>query len=84
MAISTVPVDRVAQDSRVRPTHALYDLALALHVLAVCVGRRQRQLPRQEIVAGVAVGHLHDLAALAQIVDVFSENDFRRLLRRVG
>ena len=40
------------------------------------VSREQRQLARQEVVSGVAVGDLDDLAAIAQVLDVFSKNDF--------
>jgi hypothetical protein len=54
----------------------LDDLALALDVLLVAVGGRQRQLPGQEVVAGIAVGDLDDLAALAQFLDMFSQNNF--------
>ena len=41
----------------------LHDLPLALDVLLVALGRQQRQLPRQQVVARVAVGDLDDLAA---------------------
>ena len=52
--------------------------ALALDLLPVAVGDEQRQLARQQVVARVAVGDLHDLAAAAEIVDVLSQNDFHR------
>ena len=47
-----------------------HDLALALDVPLVAVGRRQRQLARQQVVARVAGGHFHDVAALAEVLDV--------------
>ena len=50
--------------------------ALALDLLLVALGREQRQLARQQVVARVAVGDLHDLAAAPEVVDVFSQNDF--------
>ena len=50
--------------------------ALALDLLLVAVGRQQRQLARQQVVARVAVGDLHDLAAAPEVVDVFSQNHF--------
>ena len=50
--------------------------ALALDLLLVAVGRQQRELARQQVVARVAVGDLDDLAAASEIVDVFSQNDF--------
>ena len=37
---------------------------------------RQRQLARQQVVARVAVGHLHDFAAVPDVLDVVSKNDF--------
>ena len=40
------------------------------------LGGQQRQLARQQVVAGVAVGHFHDLAAAAQVFDVVAEDDF--------
>ena len=40
------------------------------------VGHQQRQLARQQVVARVAVGDLHDLAAAAEVLDVLSKNDF--------
>jgi hypothetical protein len=57
----------------------VHDLAFALDVLLVALGRRQRQLAGEQIVPGVAVGDLHDLAALAQVIHVLSENDFHGL-----
>ncbi len=62
-----------------RPRLRLELLALALDLLLVAVGGEQRQLPRQEVVARVAVGDLDDLAALAEMVHVFSKNDFHRI-----
>ena len=54
--------------------------ALALDLLLVALGDQQRQLARQQVVARVAVGDLHDLAAAAEVVDVLSQNDFHRRL----
>ena len=54
--------------------------ALALDLPLVAVGDRQRQLARQQVVAGVAVGDLHDVAAAPEVVDVFSQNDFHDVL----
>ena len=54
----------------------LGDLLLALDLPLVGVGHRQRQLARQQVVARVAGRHLDDVAAPAEVVDVFSENDF--------
>src|SRR3954471_10612879 len=50
--------------------------ALALDLFLVALGREQRQLARQQVVAGVAVGDLDDLAAAPEVVDVFSQNHF--------
>src|SRR4029079_18745587 len=50
--------------------------ALALDLLLVAVGRDQRELARQQIVARVAVGDLHHFAAAAQVVHVLSQNHF--------
>ena len=50
--------------------------ALALDLLQVAGRRDQRQLARQQIIARVAVGDLHDFAALPDVFDVVSENDF--------
>jgi hypothetical protein len=55
-------------------------LALALDVLLVALGRRQGELARQQIVACVAVRDLHDLAALAELLDELSQNDFHNVL----
>jgi hypothetical protein len=63
----------------------LGDLALALDLAFVRFSDRQRQLARQQIVAGIAVGDLHDITAAAEIVDVFTKNDFHmRGLERVS
>src|SRR5437773_1071406 len=51
------------------------DLPLALDVLLVALGSPQGELPRQQVVAGVAISDLYSLAALAQIVDVLSQNN---------
>ena len=42
------------------------------------VGRRglQGELLRKQVVAAVTVGHLHHIAAMAELVDVFFKNDF--------
>ncbi len=40
------------------------------------VGGEQGELARQQVVARVAVGDLHDFAAPTEIVDVVSKNDF--------
>ena len=50
--------------------------ALALDLLQVAGRREERQLARQQIVARVAVGDLHDFAALPDVLDVISKNDF--------
>ena len=52
---------------------------LALDHLLVARGREQRQLARQQVVARVAVGDFHQLAAPPEVVDVFSQNDFHEL-----
>ena len=44
--------------------------------LHVARRRRQRQLARQQVVARVAVGDLHDVAAPAEVLDVITKNDF--------
>ena len=61
-----------------RSTFAAAQSAPPLDVAAIALRGRQRQLARQQVVAGVAGGNLHDLAAFAQILDVLSENDFHR------
>src|SRR2546425_12437168 len=60
------------------------DLPLALDVLLAALGSPQGELPRQQVVAGVAIGDLYSLAALAQIVDVLSQNDFHACLISAG
>ena len=52
------------------------DLALALDHLHVARCGGQRQLARQQVIAGVAVGDLHDVAAPAELLDVITKNDF--------
>ena len=52
---------------------------LALDLLLVGLGDGERQLARQQEVARVAVGDLDNLAASAEVIDVFSENDFHVL-----
>ena len=50
-----------------------------LHLLddSLVVGRRlDGELAGEEIVAAVSVGDLDDIAAVAELVDVFLENDF--------
>src|SRR6185295_4190429 len=49
---------------------------LALDLLLVAVGGQQGQLPRQQVVACVAVGDLHQVAAAPEVVDVLSEYHF--------
>ena len=49
---------------------------LALDLFLVAFGRQQRQLARQQVVARVAVGDFHDLAAASEVVDMFSQYDF--------
>jgi hypothetical protein len=51
------------------------NLAFAFNPLAIGICGRQGELARQQKVAGVAVGDLDDLAALAQVLDVVSQND---------
>src|SRR5437867_8261713 len=53
--------------------------AFALDLFLVAVGGEQRQLARQEVVARVAVGDFHHLAAAPQVVDVLSENHFHNI-----
>src|SRR6266851_6508894 len=53
--------------------------ALALDLLFVALGRQQRHLPRQEVVARVAVRDLQQVAAASEMVDVFSQYDFHGL-----
>ena len=49
---------------------------LALDLLLVPVGDEQRKLARQQIVARVAVGDLHDFAAASQVLHVLSKDNF--------
>ena len=58
--------------------------ALALDLLQVARRREQRQLARQQIVARVAVGDLHHFAALPDVLDVISQNDFHKYLFSFG
>ena len=52
---------------------------LALDHLLVARGAEQRHLARQQVVARVAVGDLHEVAAASEVVDVFSQYDFHVL-----
>ena len=54
--------------------------ALARNLLQVARRGDQRQLARQQIVARVAGGDLHHFAALADVFDVISQNDFHNYL----
>src|SRR5687767_9461627 len=54
------------------------DLALALNLPPVPLGDGERQLARQQVIARIAVGYFHDIAAAAQFVDVLSQNHFHR------
>jgi hypothetical protein len=62
--------------------HALFtlarfrNLALTRNPVLVGIGRRQRQLPRQQIVAGIPIGDLDDVAAVPDVLHVIPENDF--------
>ena len=49
---------------------------LTLDVLSIAGCGRQGQLPRQQVVARIAVGHLHHLATLPDFLDVISQYDF--------
>jgi len=49
---------------------------LALDDLLVAFGGQQGHLARQQVVARVAVGHLHEVAAASEVVDVFSQYHF--------
>src|SRR6267378_1717753 len=53
-------------------------LTLVGDLLLVGLGRRVGEPVGQEVVAGVAVLHLHDLPDLAQMLYVFPQNDFHR------
>ena len=52
--------------------------ALLLEIGEVLLGRAQRLLLRQQIVAGKARPHLHDLAHLAQFLHPLEQDDFDR------
>ena len=56
-------------------------LALLLDDLLVGFGGRHGQPLGQQEIARVAGGDFHHLAARAQFVDVFSQNDFHENLR---
>lgn len=58
-------------------------LPLLFHDLLVGLGRRNRQSAGQQEIAGIAIGHLHQVAAAAQIVNVVSQNDFHRWAPRL-
>src|SRR2546428_1180571 len=47
---------------------------LALDLFLVAFGRQQGELPRQQVVTGVAVGDLDDLASASQVVHVLTQN----------
>src|SRR5581483_6885388 len=51
-------------------------LTLLLHDLLVRVGGRDGQFLRQQEIAGISRGDLDHVAAVAQSLDVFSQNDF--------
>src|SRR5207302_1265918 len=55
-------------------------LALPLDLLFVAGGDEQRQLPRQEVVAGVTVRHLHHFTPAPDVINVLSENDFHKVV----
>ena len=40
-----------------------------------------RLLPRQQVIAGVTLGHVHDIAPLAQLLDIGSEDEPHLVLR---
>jgi hypothetical protein len=54
----------------------LDQLAFALDALLVGIGRQQGQLARQEVVSRIAVRHLDDFPAAADVLDMVSQNDF--------
>src|SRR5262249_8676638 len=54
-------------------------LPLALDLFLVAFRRKQGELAREQVVARVAVGNLHDLAAASQFLDMLSQNDFHRV-----
>jgi hypothetical protein len=55
---------------------------LALDLLPVPFGGEEGQLAGQQVVARVAVGHLDDLAAPAQVLHVLSQDHFHDCLNR--
>ena len=77
--VTVTPVSSLARSSRLALLlgfAAQVRLALLLHDLLVGFRGRHGQPLGQQEVAGVAGGHLHHLAAGAQLLDVFPENDF--------
>jgi len=58
--------------------------AFALDLLPAAIGNQQRQFPREQVIARIAVGDLHDLAPAAEIVDVFPQNNFHKSLNTSG
>src|SRR6185436_8707113 len=50
--------------------------ALPLYLLPVAGRHRQGQLARQQVIARVTVGDLHDLAAIPEVLDVRSQYHF--------
>ena len=55
----------------------LVRLALSRSIVALlAVGHRHGQAAREQEVAAVALGHLHHLPAPAELVDVFTQDDF--------
>jgi hypothetical protein len=67
--------DRVRVPALLRVAH-LGELLLAFDLPFVVVRDRKSKFPRQQIVPRVSLGDLHHVAATAEVIDVFSENDF--------